>query len=350
VRPSELPRIALRSRNACSASFLDRVREQPGMTNEERAEVLRSVQERFGHLLDAWVRVVDGYQSNGVATKYQQYEDSPAKPLLREMLDTEFDSLDHKLFRVNRSMREVEPSVNVFVRTLTEMNQREERMSFLQDGQIRRSQVITTYGPGALIDLPDEAAIMGGLNTWPRNLERILEPRLERKLELWTGVPSPELYLPPPDTNDYAGGDRGVTAWSFPEWFVIQEQSPEAIKNRTRRFVHRRGLDGKRKFDGCGVVPTRFVRACPRGHVDDIDWMYFVHQTRDRCMKSRLWLDESGTSGDLAELKIRCECGKFRDLQEAAVLDTNPARHVQRSAPVARRDAQRVLQLNRAVC
>jgi hypothetical protein len=103
--------------------FLDRVREQPGMTNEERAEVLRSVQERLGHLLDAWVRVVDGYQSTGVATKYQQYEDSLAKPLLREMLDKEFESLDHREFRVNRSMRDVEPSVNVFVRTLSAMNQ-----------------------------------------------------------------------------------------------------------------------------------------------------------------------------------------------------------------------------------
>ena len=29
-------------------------------------------------------------------------------------------------------------------------------------GQIRRSQVITTYGPGALIDLPRDSAIVAG--------------------------------------------------------------------------------------------------------------------------------------------------------------------------------------------
>ena len=46
-------------------------------------------------------------------------------------------------------------------------------------GQLRRSQVITTFGPGALIDLPDESAIVGGLDTWgsETNLEPIEEPR-----------------------------------------------------------------------------------------------------------------------------------------------------------------------------
>ena len=33
-------------------------------------------------------------------------------------------------------------------------------------GQLRRSQVITTFGPGALIDLPNDSAIVGGLDTW----------------------------------------------------------------------------------------------------------------------------------------------------------------------------------------
>ena len=32
------------------------------------------------------------------------------------------------------------------------------------DGQVRGSQVITTYGPGALIDLPRESAIVSGLD------------------------------------------------------------------------------------------------------------------------------------------------------------------------------------------
>ena len=31
---------------------------------------------------------------------------------------------------------------------------------------MRQSQVITTYGPGALVDLPDRSVIVGGLDFW----------------------------------------------------------------------------------------------------------------------------------------------------------------------------------------
>ena len=60
-------------------------------------------------------------------------------------------------------------------------------------GQIRRSQVITTYGPGALIDLPKHSAIVGGLDTWPKlgDLEEIVEARLARKLQIMTGIAAP---------------------------------------------------------------------------------------------------------------------------------------------------------------
>ena len=33
-------------------------------------------------------------------------------------------------------------------------------------GQIRQSQIVTTFGPGAMVDLPDYAVIVGGLDNW----------------------------------------------------------------------------------------------------------------------------------------------------------------------------------------
>ena len=45
-------------------------------------------------------------------------------------------------------------------------------------GQLRQSQVVTTYGPGALIDLPRHSAIVGGLDTWSKDLDELDEPRL----------------------------------------------------------------------------------------------------------------------------------------------------------------------------
>jgi hypothetical protein len=192
-------------------------------------------------------------------------------------------------------------------------------------GQIRRSQVITTYGPGALIDLPRYSAIVGGLDTWPKtsDLEEIVEARLVRKLEIMTGVPVQRLYAPPPDSNDPREPAKGIGAWRFPEWFVVQDEAGAGDRERSRRLVHRKALDDKGRFDGRQVVATRFVRACPKGHVDDLDWRLYVHGPNDNCRR-QLWLDERGTGGDLADLVARCECGKSRSLYEATQLEMNP--------------------------
>jgi hypothetical protein len=192
-------------------------------------------------------------------------------------------------------------------------------------GQVRRSQVITTYGPGALIDLPRHSAIVGGLDSWPRlaDLDQIVELRLTRKLQIMTGVPAPTLYSPPPDTNDPRETIRGIGAWRFPEWFVVQEKTAGEERERSRRLVHRKKLDARGRVEGCLVVATRFVRACPKGHVDDLDWYRYAHGVDDGCRR-QLWLDERGTSGDLADLVVRCECGTSRSMHEATVIELNP--------------------------
>jgi hypothetical protein len=201
-------------------------------------------------------------------------------------------------------------------------------------GQVRRSQVITTYGPGALIDLPRHSAIVGGLGTWPKTseLEAIVEPRLAGKLHVMTGVATPGLFAPPADSNDPRVSATGIGAWRFPEWCIVQEAGGSEDRERSRRLIHRKALDDKGRFEGRQVVATRFVRACPKGHVDDIDWRRFVHGTEDDCHR-QLWLDERGTSGDLVDLVVRCECGKSRGLYEASVIEENPLGTCQGARP-----------------
>ncbi len=192
-------------------------------------------------------------------------------------------------------------------------------------GQLRRSQVVTTYGPGALIDLPHDSAIVAGLDTWPPpgKLEEVVEPRLARKLQAITGVTQPRLYAPPAASTAPNAATTGIEASRFPEWFVVQETSRQLA--RSRRLVHRRALDNKHRFEGRDVVATRFVRACPRGHVEDIAWSRFVHGASGGCPPTRpLWLDEHGTSGDLTDLVVRCECGRTRRLSDASMLETKP--------------------------
>jgi uncharacterized protein (DUF2461 family) len=100
-------------------SFLTRVRQQPFADEAERNERLRSVQNRIVDLLDSWRTVVEDYKRNGVAVQYQKYELKQPRPLLRDMLDTDFDSEHHRKFRANRSLRDVEPEVNLFLKDLS---------------------------------------------------------------------------------------------------------------------------------------------------------------------------------------------------------------------------------------
>ena len=192
-------------------------------------------------------------------------------------------------------------------------------MSNRGHGQIRRSQVITTFGPGALIDLPYHSAIIGGLDTWTGigRLDQIIEPRMSRILQAMTGVGNPGLYPPPPEPEGWQDQQRGIGAWRFPEWFIVQEVDSSSSRWITRRMVHRTALDDQGRFEKKSVVATRFVRACPKGHVDDINWYDFVHDGSDPCRRD-LSLEERGTSGDLSDQVIRCSCGKSRRMHEAA--------------------------------
>jgi hypothetical protein len=89
--------------------------------DQEAREVLRTrVRQRAEDLLDAWEKIAHDYQQNAIALQYNRSEMGAAQPLLRDLLDPDLQSLPrvHWKFRANRSMREVEPIVNVRMRNL----------------------------------------------------------------------------------------------------------------------------------------------------------------------------------------------------------------------------------------
>ena len=194
-------------------------------------------------------------------------------------------------------------------------------------GQVRHSQVVTTFGPGSLLDLPTQSVIVGGLDHWAGVSEEVHEPRLIEKLKRLLTLPTLKLFSPPPDNEDPTAPRTGITAWQFPEWFITQdvERGERGSVTRSRLLVHRKALskgkfidNDKRKHP---VVPTRFVRACRKGHIGDIDWYRFVHERNPQCRR-QLWMDERGTSGDIAEIFIRCECGEASPLMRATIPGT----------------------------
>ena len=207
------------------------------------------------------------------------------------------------------------------------------------EGQVRQSQVVRTFGPGSLVDLPDFSVIVGGLDHWTRG-EEIQEPRLAGKLKRLLGLTSLSLHVPPPDNRDpNSAQTTGIRAWLFPEWFITQDvlAIEGGRSTRSRRLVHLKALSKKKYYiddekKRRKVVPVRFVRACRRGHISDIDWYAFIH-SGDKTCRQPLWMQERGTSGDLSEVWVRCECGKQRAIIEAARPENRALGHCDGSRP-----------------
>ena len=184
-------------------------------------------------------------------------------------------------------------------------------------GQIRQSQLLTSFGPGSMLDLPNHSVLVGGLESWSTGGEEIVEPRLTAKLSVLFDppIPSLKLYSPPPDPEDDFAPQTGITVWQFPEWFITQDVDTEASKEgvRARMLVHRKMLTKGKFIDDSrkkrSVVPIRFVRACRSGHIGDIDWYTFAHGGETECRR-QLWIEERGTTGDISEVWVRCECGR----------------------------------------
>ncbi|WP_413990548.1 DrmB family protein [Labrys okinawensis] len=206
------------------------------------------------------------------------------------------------------------------------------------------SQLLLTYGPGAMLDLPDHAVVVSGLQGWHHGgqwqpiEEQRLVPLLRQQLAFG---PEFEGLRPPPEHDDDRHDDRrpGVDVMVFPTWFTVEDvpaatgQAPATSETRRRmvEFEHlqTRGdrlsyvdsANGKR----LGVNPIRFVGACAKGHLEDIDWRGLVHRGGDRsCRKPMFWV-ERGVSSDPSDISVQCNCGSrvtMADLYKPKFLGT----------------------------
>ena len=159
-------------------------------------------------------------------------------------------------------------------------------MSRAAHGQVRRSQVITTWGPGRADRPAETLGDRRRARDWPKvdELEEIVEPRLTRKLALMTGRREPAAVRATRRRDGARRADARDRRLAVPGVVGRPGAGRQATSaSASRRLVHRKALDDKGRSTAATVVPTRFVRACPRGHVDDLDWHRFVHGA-GRCL------------------------------------------------------------------
>lgn len=184
-------------------------------------------------------------------------------------------------------------------------------------GEVRQSQIITTFGPGSILDLPKYSVIVAGLDEIQSDVT-IEEPRLLAKVQRIPGLQHvTALKNPPRKTNTFGTDTTGMSAHRFPDWYI----TTQIPKSRDRYLVPKKFIDRQKYKDDEGnvfsVVPVRFLRACRRGHIDDIDWRGFIHHGQRDCNVPIYRFTEIGNSGDASDIVVTCSCGASRHLEEA---------------------------------
>ncbi len=205
------------------------------------------------------------------------------------------------------------------------------KKTYKPDGELRQSQMVTTFGPGAMVDLVDRAVVIGGLEHWgfgARTDVFLDDARLRRSLIPKLKKLDPDLDLakegyfrkaPEGDAKD-AQPSVGVRALEFPRWLVCQKcrrlaRAADGFENKNGRYFHTCA-----KNQVSLAVPVRFVAACERGHLSDFPWALFAHQEREGglCDRQELYLEEPSL-GDISRIVVRCKnCEASNPLNQAS--------------------------------
>jgi len=190
---------------------------------------------------------------------------------------------------------------------------------------LRRSQFITTYGPGAILEGQDGPKVIpsldqSGVFNQSRRITdfEITDQRLSQALLQGAGV----VRLP---SNAEIGETDQRWIYNtkrFPSWSLC-------LKHGRIGILYQKRPNSNVSCPSCGALSSeteawaqanrqaiRFIRACPDGHMDDVDWVGIIRHSSSNC--SPTFLRWTGGGGALRNIEIECPiCHEHTNLGRA---------------------------------
>ncbi|SMF03092.1 uncharacterized protein DUF1998 [Cellulosimicrobium cellulans J34] len=181
--------------------------------------------------------------------------------------------------------------------------------------QVSVAQLISPFGPGAIVDILGESFVTLTSDRWPK---RSLLPEIDcSRLSDRLGVQ--RFFGPPPSEDPDDPKAISVNVARFPSWLFCQ------TCRRMMRWTakNENGAAPVCPHDSGRLVPMRFVVVCrERSHATDVPWVDWVHRVAREgviCKDGehlRFQQVQGGSQG-LSGLEVKCDaCGTRRTLGE----------------------------------
>lgn len=173
-------------------------------------------------------------------------------------------------------------------------------------GELRPNQIITTFGPGAIVDAVKDSVTVLDINYWKEKGKKIIDGRLASYL----GIDC--FYMP---RTTYSGD---VPVVSFPYIHVCSNISCGRLFDVREDFDLNRYLRYGVTCPDCHrqAYPSRFITICENGHMNDFPWKWWVHHGKTTC-NGKLRMYSTGTTSTLGDMWVECDCGAKRSMSGA---------------------------------
>lgn len=173
-------------------------------------------------------------------------------------------------------------------------------------GEVRPAQLITTFGPGAIVDSVKDSVTVLDINYWKNVGKKIVDIRLASYL----GV---EYFYEP-----RASFKEDIPVISFPDYHVCSSKKCSHLFNLQDNFDLDKYLKYGPTCPKCNksAYPARFIISCRKGHMDDFPWRWWAHEGDTNCKKD-MQLIAKGRTSSLADLEVKCSCGAKKSMKGA---------------------------------
>ncbi|RLQ90216.1 DUF1998 domain-containing protein [Planomicrobium sp. Y74] len=174
-------------------------------------------------------------------------------------------------------------------------------------GEVRPGQLITTYGPGAIMDAVNDSLMILDIGFWHQNLEEIHDKRLASflKKDYFKKIP--------------VKGKKDLPSIPFPYSHICSDLKCREVFDIRKSFL----MDSYLKYGpicpSCGKksYPARFVVSCAEGnHLDDFPWHWWAHKRKgNHDCDGKLKLTSTGQNSGLSSMTVSCsKCGAYNDM------------------------------------